>query len=55
MTARILIPNGNALIAAIHAQRDATFTLEDHVGKRWVAVQRNPCHVAVAGVREVLA
>lgn len=55
MTARILIPNGNALIAAIHDQHDATLTVEDHVGKRWVAVDRNPAHVAVAGEREVLA
>lgn len=55
MTARLRIPNANQQLAAIHDQHDATFTVEDHVGKRWVAVDRNPAHVAVAGAREVLA
>ena len=55
MTARIRIPEGVHLLAAIYAQHDATFTVEDHVGKCWVAVDRNPAHVAVAGAREVLA
>lgn len=55
MTARFLLPNGNALLAAIVEANDATFTVEDHVGKCWVSVDRNPAHVAVAGAREVLA
>lgn len=56
MTARFRLPNAMPLLAAIVEANDATFgPVEDHVGKRWVAVDRNPAHVAVAGAREVLA
>lgn len=52
MTARIRIPAGNALIAAIHEQQDATYGVtEHHIGKTWVPIVRNPCNVRVVGQR----
>lgn len=59
MTARVRIPNGNDLIAAIERCKspdESVFGVaEHHVGKTWIPVTWNPAHVAVAGARGVLS
>lgn len=51
MTARVRIPNGNDLIAAIERCKspdESVFGVAEHtVGKTWIPVTWNPAHVEV--------
>lgn len=48
MTARIRWPEGKHLLVAIAARRDTVFGIaENHVGKTWVPIHRNPAGVRV--------